>query len=123
MTDLLAPDTAADKPSRPGSEAELRALLTAVAAGDRSAFAELYDATAGAAFGLALRLTASREAAEDAVRQAFLDVWREARWFDAGAGTVRAWILARLRRRAVGRGRLAEIREALTRLHDTSGRA
>ncbi|MDF2579684.1 MAG: hypothetical protein K0S49_1263 [Microbacterium sp.] len=123
MTDLLAPDTAADEPSRPGSEAELHALLTAVAAGDQGAFAELYDATAGAAFGLALRLTASREAAEEAVRQAFLDVWREARWFDAGAGTVRAWILARLRRRAVGRGRLAEMREALTRLHDASGRA
>lgn len=123
MTDLLAPDTAADEPPRPGSEAELHALLTAVAAGDRSAFAELYDATAGAAFGLALRLTASREAAEEAVRQAFLDVWREARWFDVGAGTVRAWILARLRRHAVGRGRLAEMREALTRLQDASGRA
>ncbi|MFS0712889.1 sigma factor [Microbacterium sp. 2P01SA-2] len=123
MTDLLAPDTAADEPARPGSEPELIALLTAVAVGDRSAFAELYDVTAAAAFGLALRLTANRAAAEDAVREAFLDVWREACRFDAGAGTARAWILAHLRRRAVGRDRLADMREALTRLHETSGRA
>ena len=78
MTDLLAPDTAADEPARPGSDAELGALLTAVAAGDRAALADLYDATSAAAFGLALRLTANRAAAEEVVREAFLTVWRDA---------------------------------------------
>ncbi|MET3466523.1 sigma factor [Microbacterium sp. NPDC006705] len=123
MTDLLAPDTAADEPARPGTDAELGALLTAVAAGDRGALADLYDATSAAAFGLALRLTANRAAAEEVVREAFLNVWRDARRYDPGAAPVRAWILGHLRRCVLDRGGLAGLREALTRVHETGGPA
>lgn len=123
MTDLLAPDTAADEPARPGSDAELGALLTAVAAGDRAALADLYDATSAAAFGLALRLTANRAAAEEVVREAFLTVWRDARRYDPAAGPVRAWILGHLWRCVLDRGGLAGLREALTRVRETSGPA
>ncbi|SDQ97036.1 sigma factor-like helix-turn-helix DNA-binding protein [Microbacterium sp. cf332] len=107
MTDLLVPDTAADEPERSGSDAEIDSLLLAAARGDREAFAAVYDATAGAAFGLALRVIGSRGAAEGVVSAAFLEVWRTARSFAASGMPARTWVLA-----AVGRLALASVRDA-----------
>ncbi len=72
-------------------------LMVAVAAGDRRAFKALYDATSAKLFGIALLLLRRRDAAEDAVQEAYLRVWSKARLFDPARGPVLAWMAQILR--------------------------
>lgn len=56
----------------------LMALIDRVAAREEAALKALYDQTSGKLYGLALRVTANREWAEDALQEAFLQVWKNA---------------------------------------------
>lgn len=76
-------------------------LLAYVAGGDADAFAALYDRHARVAYGMALRVVRDSELAEDAVQDAFLDVWRSAARFDARRASASTWILTLVHRRAV----------------------
>lgn len=62
---------------------------------------ELYDRYGSAAYGLALRILRDARHAEDAVQEAFLDLWRRDDRFDATRGTLRTWLLMHVHRRAV----------------------
>jgi RNA polymerase sigma-70 factor (ECF subfamily) len=53
------------------------------------------------AYSIALRVTGDPGAAEDAVQEAFLGVWRSAADYIAVRGTVRAWLLSVVRHRAI----------------------
>ena len=93
-------------------------LAAALAAGDQSALAELYDRYGGLAYSVALRVLGDPGRAEDVVQDAFLKVWRGASGFDATRGTLRSWLVAAVRNRAVDllRGRsLHERRELALR--------
>lgn len=74
--------------------------------GDEHALRELYDALARHVHALALRITASREDAEEVLQDTFVQVHRSAARFDAARGSARAWIytiarnLARMRVRS-----------------------
>jgi RNA polymerase sigma factor (sigma-70 family) len=76
-------------------------LLAACAAGDEQALASLYDRFGKVAYGLALRIVRDAALAEDAVQEAFLDVWRQADRFDSSRGKASSWILMLVHRRAV----------------------
>lgn len=76
-------------------------MLAAVATGDSDAFAALYDATAGAVYGLACRVVVDPSIAEDVAQETFAAVWSTADRFDASRGTARSWILTIAHRRAV----------------------
>jgi len=78
MTDLV-----------PGDEE----LITAVARGDHPALLALYDRYGRIAFGLAYRILSDAGAAEEAVQDAYLRVWRRASTFDAVRGGTRSWLL------------------------------
>jgi RNA polymerase sigma factor (sigma-70 family) len=58
------------------SAAEPGALIAAAAGGDLVAFETLYRQFAPQIFGLCLRLTGQREAAEDCTQEAFMAAWR-----------------------------------------------
>lgn len=79
------------------------ALLTAIAQGERDALAMLYDRYAGLMLGLAQRILGNRRDAEDLIHDVFLEIWRKAGHYDPARGTVRTWILVRLRSRALDR--------------------
>jgi RNA polymerase sigma factor (sigma-70 family) len=77
------------------------ALLAAVARSDEAALAELYDRFGRVAYGLALRILRDQSLAEDAVQDAFLQVWRSAGTFQAGRAKASTWLLTFVHRRAV----------------------
>lgn len=76
-----------------------------MARGDLGALAELYDRFATVAYGLALAVLEDRSLAEDAVKEGFLDAWQGARGFSPQEGSVAAWLLVRVHRRAIARAR------------------
>lgn len=77
------------------------ALLERLSRKDLAALDALYARYSRVAFGLAYRVLSNPEAAEDAVQEAFLTVWRRAESFQASRGNVRAWLLTVVRNRAI----------------------
>ena len=85
------------------TEARPEALLHRVAAGDHAALGELYDRYAGVAHALALRILRDAAEAQDAVQEAFLQMWRQAGRYDPGRGSPEAWVCTIARTRALDR--------------------
>ena len=77
------------------------ALLEAVAGSDEEALGELYDRFGRVAYGLALRILRDPALAEDAVQEAFLQVWRGAGGYRPERGKASTWMLTFVHRRAV----------------------
>ena len=71
---------------------ELVVLLARVAAGDRGAFAVLYERTSAKLFASIRRILGNQTAAEDAVQDAYLKIWNRAGDFDAALGSPIAWM-------------------------------
>ena len=88
------------------------ALVALVARGDEDALAELYDRIGRIAYGLALRVLRDERHAEDAVQEAFLQVWRSAATFRAERAKASTWVLTLVHRRAVDLVRREERRQA-----------
>lgn len=99
----VSPDTG--HPSRRPEHARLEAVLTAVARGDRGAFADLYDLVAPVAFGLIRRLVRDPSQSEEVTQEVMLELWRTAARYDAAQGSAMGWILTIARRRAIDRVR------------------
>lgn len=77
-------------------------LLRAVARGDNQAFIALYDLYNRLAFGLAYRVLGDSASAEEAVQDAFMQVWGRAGSFeDRGSANVRGWLLTIVHHRAI----------------------
>jgi RNA polymerase sigma-70 factor (ECF subfamily) len=88
------------------------ALLSLVAGSDEQALAELYDRFGRVAYGLALRILRDEALAQDAMQDAFLDVWRSADRFLAERAKASTWILTLVHRRAVDLVRREDRRRA-----------
>ena len=101
--------------ARPQSDAEEAALIQGVAGGDERAFASLYDRYSPILFGLLLRILHSRAEAEDVLQEVFLQVWQQARSFDAARGRAFTWLVTLARSRAIDRLRALDSRERAAR--------
>ena len=77
------------------------AVVALAARSDETALAELYDRFGRVAYGLAYRVLRDAALAEDAVQEAFLDVWRGANRFVPERSRAASWILTFVHRRAV----------------------
>lgn len=75
--------------------------LQGIAQGDEGALGAMYDATLGRCYALALRITRTRESAEEVVCDTYMQVWREAARYDALRGQPLAWLLNMCRSRAI----------------------
>lgn len=76
-------------------------LIAAVAQGDRSALAILFEGESGRLVAIAQRLLRRRDLAEEVVQDAFITVWRRAASFDGDKGTARGWLTVMVRNRAL----------------------
>jgi RNA polymerase sigma-70 factor (ECF subfamily) len=78
-------------------------LVQAVAEGDREALGMLYDRFAPAMLAVAQRIVGSAREAEDLVQDVFLEAWQRARHYDSARGSVRTWLMMRVRSRGLDR--------------------
>jgi RNA polymerase sigma factor (sigma-70 family) len=76
-------------------------LVELVAQKDAGALEALYDRYGRAAYSLARRILTEETLAQDVVQEVFLSLWRDARRFDAGRGTVATYLLSMTHHRAV----------------------
>jgi RNA polymerase sigma-70 factor (ECF subfamily) len=88
-------------------------LLHAVARGDETALASIYDRYHTILFGLILRILHDRQEAEDVLQEVFLQVWRRARDFDEARGRAFTWLVTIARSRALDRLRTSGARAKL----------
>jgi len=77
--------------------------VAAIAEGNREALGRLYDLHAPLLFGVAKRMLGSATAAEDLLHDVFLEVWQHAAEYAAERGSVRTWLVVRMRSRALDR--------------------
>lgn len=92
----------ADEAER-GNGGELDEWLLAAGRGDRRALARLYERTAARLFPIALRMLGDRAAAEDALQDAFVLMWRKAAQFEPGRGRAMGWMIGVVRNCAIDR--------------------
>lgn len=83
------------------NDADLRALLLAVAAKDRLAFRHLYDASSPKLFGTALRILKSRPAAEEVLQDVFLRIWQNASSYAPETAPALVWMNSITRNRSI----------------------
>jgi RNA polymerase sigma-70 factor (ECF subfamily) len=93
------------------TDAEDAELLRAVARGDEAAFARIYDRYSPILLGLLLRILRNRPEAEDVLQEVSLQVWQQARSFDASRGRPFTWMVTLARSRAIDRLRALDSRE------------
>jgi RNA polymerase sigma-70 factor, ECF subfamily len=91
------------KPAREIHAHSAEELLLASAAGDRAAFAQLYEQTAGQLLGLAQRMLRDRAVAEEVVQEGFIRIWTRATEFRPGRGAALAWMVTIVRNGAIDR--------------------
>lgn len=96
----------------PGTDAatglDAETLMAAVARGDQTAFAALYDAVSGSVHGVARAVLRDPDHAAEVTQEVMLEVWRTAPRYDRAQGTVRTWVLTLAHRRAVDRVRAVQ---------------
>jgi RNA polymerase sigma-70 factor (ECF subfamily) len=89
-------------------EREWVELVRSVAGGDQLALHALYERAHRPVFTLAVRITGSRETAEELTVDVFHDLWRRASRYDPANGTVLGWIMNQARSRAIDRVRFEQ---------------
>jgi len=78
-------------------------LLQQIAAGDRDAVARCLDAYGSLVWSLARRFTSSRDDAEDAVQEIFIELWAHAARFDPAKASETTFVAMLARRRLIDR--------------------
>ena len=86
---------------RSHSPIDLADLLARAGQGDRQAFATLYEVTSSKLFGLALRILARRDLAEEALQDAFVNIWHHASGYRPEKAAVMTWMTAIVRNRCL----------------------
>jgi len=84
-----------------GAERSDEQLVADMAQRNVAALEDLYDRYSAIAFSLAYRILGDRLAAEDALQEAFLSLWRRAASYQPGRGKVRNWLMATVHHRSV----------------------
>jgi RNA polymerase sigma-70 factor, ECF subfamily len=92
-----------------------RRYLERAAGGDEQALAALYDESSGLVYSICLRVLGNEADAEEITLEVYAHIWRCAKDFDAGRGTVCAWLAMLARSRAIDRLRAGATRRTSER--------
>ncbi|HKQ79100.1 MAG TPA: sigma-70 family RNA polymerase sigma factor [Blastocatellia bacterium] len=82
---------------------DLVSLVRAVATGDQSALAALYDATNRLIYSIVLRVLGDMSSSEEVLIDVYTQIWRQAASYDADRGAPLAWMTTIARSRAIDR--------------------
>ena len=83
--------------------AELKVLSERIAKGDVEALKEVFDAFAGVALAVAVRIVKDRAEAEDVVQESFMQMWRSATRYEPQRAQLSTWIISIVKSRAIDR--------------------
>lgn len=95
-------------------------LLARIAQGEQSAFKQCMDQYGGMIWGLARRLSPTPSDAEDATQDVFMQLWKNARQFDASRGSEAIFIVTLARRTLISRFRSTQRRPREVSVEDLS---
>lgn len=90
-------------------------LMARVAKGENSALEQLYHRYSSVAFGLALKILANAEQAEEIVQEAFWRVWNRATTFQSSSGQFAPWLFGIVRNLCIDELRRRQARPAMAR--------
>lgn len=82
---------------------DLSGLIERICRADEQALAELFDLQADRLYALACSILGNRDDAEEVVNDVLSAVWMRAESYDAGRGTVMAWLTTMTRSRCLDR--------------------
>ena len=91
--------------------AEDALLVERVAAGDQGALAELYDRFSSLLLALSRRILLNDFEAEEILQEVFLQVWNQAKRYDASRSSVSTWLVLITRSRSIDRLRSRQVKE------------
>jgi RNA polymerase sigma-70 factor (ECF subfamily) len=83
-------------------------LMLRIAAGNESAFEELYDRLSPQVFGLVRRILKDQAQSEEVTQEVFVEAWQQAARYDSTRGKAITWLLTLAHRRAVDRVRASQ---------------
>ena len=83
--------------------ADIEDLIGRVAIGDRAAFDALYEATNAKLFGVCLRVLKQRSAAEDAMQDCYVKIWKHADRYAVNGYSPMSWMITIARNTAIDR--------------------
>lgn len=106
------------KAERPSGVEEAR-LLRHLAEGDVESFGMIYDRYSRPVYSLAWKMLGDAQAAQEVTQEVFEAIWRGAKAFAPGRGSVRTWILAMAHHKSVDAMRRQRLRasEPLSDVH------
>jgi RNA polymerase sigma-70 factor (ECF subfamily) len=84
-------------------QGELVALMDACAAGDRQAFATLYERTSAKLYGICLRVVGNEPEAQDVLQETYIRIWQKAERFDSTKASPITWLAVLARNKAIDR--------------------
>jgi RNA polymerase sigma-70 factor, ECF subfamily len=99
---------------RETAEASAANLLRRIAAQDRQALADFYDATAGILYSVSCRILGDAHEAEEVIQDVFVQIWNKAATFDETLGAPLTWAVGITRNRSIDRLRARQRRERLS---------
>lgn len=100
--------TGVTNPARESVADSAQELMAAVATGDQTAFAGLYDLLCRTVHGTCLGVLRDPDHAAEVAQEVWVEVWRTAARYDAARGSVRTWVTTLAHRRAVDRVRAVQ---------------
>ncbi len=83
------------------TSADISELLGRIAKSDRSAFAQLYKATAPKLLGIVLRMLNNRAWADEVIQDSYLKIWQKADQFDPEKSSPITWMVSIARNGAI----------------------
>ena len=117
-TTVAAAATAPVIPVASEQDDALRLLVVRIMHGEEAALRELYDVSVGRIYGLALRITARADAAEEVTSDVYVQIWRDAARYAPERARVLTWMLTICRSRAIDFLRRRDLTEALPEDHE-----